>query len=144
MASVFLLVANYTAIAGYSAGFEWDPSWSYLAVLLDCRPGQTGHFFPKTNSMGVVSAFLCVNGPALTVVGRIVFSVGQAGCLRFIEPPSPNGILVMDCQQNIDEITDLDSPRLGRVCVGPGGHDACDSPLPVIGSTWGQIKRSYQ
>jgi len=144
MASILLLVANYSDVAGYSAGFEWDPSWSYLAVLLDCRPGQTGHFFPETNSMGIVSAFFCVNGPALTVVGRIVFRVGQTGCLRFIEPPLPNRIVVMDCQGEIDEITDLESPRLGRVCVGAGGHDACDSPVPVIGSTWGEIKRSYQ
>ena len=97
-----------SAVAGYWLGSSGIPPGAISPSCSIVGPARPA-FLPKTNSMGVVSAFFCVNGPALTVVGRIVFSVGRTGCLGFIDPRGPDGIIVMDCQQEIDEITDLES-----------------------------------
>lgn len=145
LVTVFLLAANYSAIAGMQAGLSWDPSWSSVAVFLDCQPGQTGQFFPGATSVSLVTSFFCVQGPALLEVGRVVFQVGQEGCVRYVQPThNSDPILVMDCQGLVDQITDNNSSRLGRVCVGLGGHDACDPVVPVGSVTWGRIKQSYR
>ena len=146
--AVFIFVANYQRISYLQVGLEWDPSWSHSFGLFDCQPGQLEGFFPDspTTASGV-TAFSCVNGPALAVMGRMFFTAGSSGCLAFIQPPWPtwpNGIHAGDCQLGIDQITDEDSPRFGRVCVGSGGVDACDRVVPVFPSTWGAIKGSYR
>jgi hypothetical protein len=54
---------------------------------------------------------------------------------------------VVDCLNGIDRI-DAGDPveqlRLGKICVGEGGRDACDPVTAVEPATWGQIKRSYE
>jgi hypothetical protein len=144
-AVIYLMVSNHAGIAALQAGLEWDPSWTWTFALFDCRAGQLEGIFPDGPSTASgVTVFDCLQGPALAVIGRIGFQVGQSGCLRFREPPFPNGICVFDCTgQEVDQITDANSPRLGRVCVGNGGHDACDAAVPVEPSTWGAIKGSY-
>ena len=145
-AVIFLLVSNHSGIAALQAGLEWEASWTWTASLFDCRPGQVGALIPDgpTTASGVTT-FDCLTGPALAVIGRVAFQVGHTGCVRFRQPPIPNGICVFDCTgQEIDQITDVSSPRLGRVCVGSGGHDACDPAVPVEPSTWGEIKSSYR
>jgi hypothetical protein len=146
VASVFLLVANHTDIAALQAGLEWNPSWTLSFSLFDCLPGQLDGFVSDgPTSVSGVTTFSCVQGPTLAVVGRMFFMAGQIGCLKYRQPPFPSGICVFDCTgAEIDQITDVNSPRLGRVCVGGGGHDACDAAVPVASDTWGAIKASYR
>ena len=143
--TVFILLANHTAVLGAKAGLEWDPSWNMRFVFFDCQFGQTYLFNPGPSSLWFVTAFNCLSGPALSVMGRVGFDVGPAGCLRYVQPDNdPFGIHVLDCTLEVDSIFDDGSPRLGRVCVGPGGHDACSPVTPVAGATWGAIKASYR
>jgi hypothetical protein len=144
--AIFLFVANYQRIAALQAGLSWDPSWTWAFSLFDCQPGQIeGIFRDGPTTASGVTAFSCIEGPSLAVVGRIFFNAGNSGCLRFIQPPWPYGIHVLGRgTSQIDQIVDADSPRLGRVCVGSGGVDACDRVVPVQSGTWGAIKNSYR
>ena len=76
--------------------------------------------------------------------GRMFFVAGSSGCLRYIQADWPFRIQVLDCALGNDVITDQESPRLGRVCVGSGGIDACDRVVPVAPATWGAIKDSFR
>jgi hypothetical protein len=145
-AVIYLLVFNHTGIAGLQAGLEWDPSWTWSFALFDCLPGQLEGIFPDgpTTASGS-TAFNCLQGPALAAIGRITFQVGHSGCLKFRQPAYTLGIAALACtSQEVDQITDADSPRLGRVCVGSGGHDPCDAAVPVEPSTWGEIKSTFR
>src|SRR4029450_2734884 len=73
----------------------------------------------------------CVTGPALQVIGTMSFVTAGNGCLRIVQPNSPLGIHLADCNGEIDQITDENSPRLGRICVGAGGVNACSSMTGV-------------
>jgi hypothetical protein len=143
-ASVFLCVANYQNINGINAAIEWSPSWSWVFGIFDCLPGQRLEFHPTGNTASGATVFDCVNGPALAVCAMIFFQVGSSGCVQFIQPEGdPLGIFVQDCRGEIDQITEAESPRLGRVCVGAGGVDACDPVEAVESMTWGAIKASF-
>ena len=142
-ASVFLSVANYQNINGVQAAIEWSPSWSWAFGIFDCLPGQRLEFSPTGNTASGATVFDCVNGPALAVFAMIFFQVGGSGCVQFTQPQDPLGIFVQDCQGEIDQILEMGSPRLGRVCVDAGGVDACDPLEPVESVTWGAIKASY-
>lgn len=142
-ASVFLSVANYQNINGVQAAIQWSPSWSWAFGIFDCLPGQSLEFQPSGNTASGATVFDCVNGPALAVFAMIFFQVGGSGCVQFIQPQDPLGIFVQDCQGEIDQIMEADSPRLGRVCVDAGGVDACDALEPVESMTWGAIKASF-
>jgi hypothetical protein len=147
--TIFLFVANYTQIAGLQTAFEVDPSWTYAFGLWDCTP--TGFFdvspFPPFGpTHGTLSgAFLCVTSGSLLPIGRMFFVAGT-GCVGQVESSFPHGIHAMDCQQEYDRILP-DEPgqraRLGKVCVGPGGHDPCAEATTVAAATWGRIKATY-
>ena len=70
--------------------------------------------------------FQCVTGPALVVVGRMFFSnVTQAASNRSSPPiaaASPS--LIAQVGHQIDPSDPVQKQRLGRICVGSGGHDA--------------------
>jgi hypothetical protein len=75
-----------------------------------------------------------------------MFFVSGTGCIGQIESSFPQGIHALDCQQQYDRIFPSElgqGARLGKICVGPGGHDACDRVTPVAAATWGRIKASY-
>jgi hypothetical protein len=146
--TVFLLVANHTQLGGVQTAFEVDPSWIFIYGLWECAPGlyptaPSPPFGPTSGSIG--RAFDCVTRGGLVPVGRLVFSAGT-GCVSQIESSFPNGIHLLDCEQQIDRILP-DEPgqraRLGRVCVGPGGNDACGVATSVAAATWGRIKATY-
>ena len=142
--SVFLAVANYQNINGVNAAIQWSPSWSWVFGIFDCLPGQRLEFQPNGTAASGATVFDCVNGPALAVFAMIFFQAGGSGCVQFIQPEGdPLGIFVQDCQGEIDQIMATDSPRLGRVCVGAGGVDACDAASPVESKTWGAIKAAF-
>ena len=143
-ASVFLSVANYQNLTGVQAAIQWSsPSWHLVFGIFDCLPGQRLKFKPSGNTASGATLFDCVKGPALAVFAMMFFQVGGSGCVQFIQPQDPLGIFVQDCQGAIDQIMEAESPRLGRVCVGAGGFDACDPVEPVESMTWGAIKASF-
>jgi hypothetical protein len=148
--AIFLFVANYTQLAVIQTAFEVDPSWSFTFGLWDCQPGLQE--FPPMPPFGPTSgtmiyAFNCLTGGTLAALGRMFFVAGT-GCIGQVESTyPPDGIYALDCQQQVDQIFP-DEPgqqaRLGKVCVGAGGHDACDHVTPVAAATWGLIKATYR
>jgi len=147
--AIFLLAANYNALAGVQTAFLPDPTWTFTYGLWDCRPGQlvtqtpAPPFGPTAGTVAI--AFSCLGGPGLAAIGRMYFTAGSTGCLEQVESSYPFGIHVIDCQQGIDQIPAYLSWRLGKVCVGDGGIDACEGPQPAVdAATWGRIKAQYQ
>ena len=146
--TVFVFVRNHTQLAGLQTAFEWG-SWDLLFGLWDCQVGMFDGSEPRNPggpyAGSLNKAFSCVTGPSLAVIGRMFFTLTTEGCLRQVQPFLPDGICFLDCQLGIDQVSDSpqDQQRLGRVCIGPGGYDACDAVVPVEGTTWGRIKAAY-
>lgn len=145
--AVFLLFNNYNNVAGVQTAFEW-PGWSLTFGLWDCQVGQLSAVTPVNpggpTAGSITTAFNCVNGPALAVVGRIhLVPAGAAGCVSQVQSTFPGGINVLDCTQGTDLIPDSQAARLGKICVGQGGVDACAPLNAVESSTWGSIKAQY-
>jgi hypothetical protein len=145
--AVFLFIHNYNNVAGVQTAFDW-PGWSLTFGLWDCQGGQLSAVTP-TNPGGptagsITTAFNCVNGPALAVIGRIhMVPAGAPGCISQVQSTFPGGINVLDCAQGTDLIPDSQAARLGKICVGQGGVDACEPINAVESSTWGSIKAQY-
>lgn len=145
--TAFVLIYDYWNTQGVQTAFDWDPGWTLLGGACDCQPGQTcqGPWeFPGGN---LATAFLCIYGPAIRPVARMFFITGSNGCLRQVQSSYPFGIHMLDCQNGIDRINPLnpaEAYRLGRICVGQGGHAACGFVSPAEARTWGAIKAAYQ
>ena len=146
--AIFLFFYNYTGVAGVQTAFVW-PGWSLTFGLWDCQSGQLSAVTP-VNPGGptagtITTAFNCVNGGALAVVGRIhLVPAGAPGCVSQVQSSFPGGINVLDCAQGTDQIPDSQALRLGKICVGQGGVDACLVPHTAVeSSTWGSIKAQY-
>jgi hypothetical protein len=144
--AVFLLVNNYNAIAGVQTAFDW-PGWALAFGLWDCQGGQLSAVTP-TNPGGatagsITTAFNCLNGPALAVIGRMMFQPAGGGCISQVQSTFPNGCHVLGCDQSVDLIPNSQAARLGKICVGQGGVDACPPLVAVEPSTWGSIKAQY-
>jgi hypothetical protein len=145
-ACIFLLANNTTALAGVQTAFEFGASWVLGFGLWDCQPGSVTGTAP-TNPGGptegtIAIAFNCVTTGTLQVIGRMFFTTPPtANCISQVQSSFPFGTNVLDCQQGLDEITE--PTRLGKVCVGAGGFDACDPVSAVEPATWGAIKAQY-
>jgi hypothetical protein len=151
--TIYLMVANYLHVAGIQTAFDWDPGWVLNDVLFNCRANQLNAILPDPGrpggpSTGTVStAFDCVTGPALAVIGRLRFTSGPGGCITQVQSCYPFGVHAIDCANGIDLINANDPYqrlRLGKICVGQGGHDACDPIIATEPATWGRIKASYR
>jgi hypothetical protein len=145
--AVFLFINNYNNVAGVQTAFDW-PGWSLTFGLWDCQGGQLSAVTPVNpggpTAGSITTAFNCVNGPALAVVGRIhLVPAGAPGCVSQVQSTFPGGINVLDCAQGTDMIPDSQAMRLGKICVGQGGVDACRPLNAVESSTWGSIKAQY-
>ena len=147
--AIFLLVANYTELAGIQTAIEVDPSWSYAFGIWFCTSSYSD--FPPVPPFGPTAGNVtcglinCVTSGQLLPIGWMKFISGT-GCVGQIESAYPMGTWAMDCQQQIDQIRPNEhgqAARLGRVCVGPGGHDACEAATPVGATSWGAIKATY-
>lgn len=90
------------------------------------------------------TAFDCATGGSLVVIGFMVMNLTGSGCVTQVQPANST-FLALDCNLEIDEFgLPEGAGRLGSVCIGSGGHDACDRVVPVQPATWGRIKRSYR
>jgi len=146
--AVFLLVANAPDLGAVQTAFEVDPSWVFYYGLWDCAPGlyPTSPGPPWGPTVGSIArSFDCLTRGALVPVGRMFYRAGT-GCVGQVESSFPLGICVIDCDDDYDRIITTEpgqQARLGKVCVGPGGQDACEAATPVAATTWGAIKTSY-
>lgn len=144
-AAIFLLVHNTTSLAGVQTAFQFDGTWLLTFGLWDCQGGQLNAVTPAMpggpTAGAITTAFNCVTTGGLIVIGRMFFTGPTAGCISQVQPTYPFGIHALDCVQGTDQITE--DARLGKVCVGAGGVDACDPVSAVEGATWGGIKAQY-
>ena len=146
--TVFLMVANYAELLGIQTAFEVDPSWTFTFGLWDCQyaPNENPPQPPFGPTSGTITAvFNCVTSGELLPIGRMTF-VSGTGCVGQVESAYPSGTWALDCQQQFDRILPNEpgqAARLGKVCVGTGGQDACDRVTPVAAATWGRIKATY-
>lgn len=146
--AVFVLLFNHTAASGIQTAFTfggWNPTfflWDCGLIGCDFAPYDPPPFPPIVVVAGDFTGG-CVTGPALKVLGRMFFVPTSGGCISQVIPDLPNGIHLRDCTGGVDLITDASSPRLGKICVGTGGVNACDGAVPVESTTWGQIKSTY-
>lgn len=146
--AVFLLVNNYANVAGVQTAFLPGPAWTFAFGLWDCQVGQLSAVTPVppfgATAGSITTAFTCLNGPALGVIGRMMFANAGGGCIEQVQSSYPNATHVLDCAQGTDPIPL--GARLGKICIGPpgsGGVDACDPITAVEPATWGSIKAQY-
>ena len=131
------------AVDGGSGPDTWG-DWNLLGAVFGCLPGQLEPELPATNADGrepgnLRTVFNCVTSPALQPLGYLVFQVGTQGCLSIEEHELGTGVL--DCNIEMDPVP---AGNRGRICVGPGGYDACDPAATAVGgTTWARIKHQY-
>jgi hypothetical protein len=146
MGCVFLLAANHTSLSGVQTAFDFG-GWTLMFGLWDCQVGQLFAVTPSNpggpTAGTITTAFTPVTTGELAVIGRMFFEVGVTGCLSQVQSSYPFGIHVVDALVQNDEIHDPVGNRVGKICVGAGGIDACDA-MPVEAATWGGIKAQYR
>ena len=144
--AVFLFANNYANVAGVQTAFDW-PGWQLTFGLWDCQPGQLSAVTPVNpggaTAGSITTAFNCANTGALLVIGRMHMVPTTGGCISQVQSTFPFGIHVVDCSQGVDQIPDSQQARLGKICVGSGGVNACAPVSAVEPATWGSIKGQY-
>jgi hypothetical protein len=131
------------AVDGGTGSDTWG-DWGLLGAVFGCLPGQLQPELPATHADGrepgnLRTTFDCLIGPELRPLGYLIFQVGAQGCLAIEEHVLGTGVL--DCNL---EFTAIPARNRGRICVGPGGYDACDPALvPIEATTWARIKHQY-
>ena len=149
---IYLMIFNYASVAGVQTAFDWGATWTLQDVSFNCRTSQVNATTPDPSLPGgpttgtITTAFNCLAGPSLAVIGRLLFTSGDTGCLMQVQSSYPFGDHVVDCTNGLDQIN-ADDPvhqmRLGKVCITSGGVDACNAIQPVDPATWGAIKATY-
>jgi hypothetical protein len=141
--AIYLIARNHEELTGVLCAFDWDESWTYLYSLWECPQGAVCELTPI--GAGPIEGrlectFDCVVGGAV-VVGRLQM-VPSSGCITVIERVGAFGTSVIDCELGMWAVSE---GNRGSVCVGIGGHDACEpEPVPVERTTWGSVKSQYR
>ena len=142
----FLLAYNHTSLAGVQTAFDFG-GWTLMFGLWDCQVGQLTAVTPAnpggSRDGSITTAFTPVTTGELIAIGRMFFQVPATGCLSQIQSTYPFGIHVIDALLQNDEIHDAKSGRVGKLCVGAGGIDACAPVTAVEPTTWGKVKAQY-
>jgi len=135
-------------LSGVQTAFEWDQSWTFIGSTWNCQPNQlyVTTLQPGGSRSGTITtAFDCVEASTALVIGKLYFMTGQTGCLRQITPRDAYGVQLLDCTPEMHLISlPEEDYRIGSVCVGALGQNACWDPGPVEHSTWGGIKASWR
>jgi hypothetical protein len=143
----FLLAYNHTSLAGVQTAFDFG-GWTLMFGLWDCQVGQLNAVTPQNpggpTSGTITTAFTPVTTGELAVIGRMFFTIPATGCLSQVQSSFPFGIHVIDANLENDQIQDAESGRVGKICVGAGGVDACDPVSAVEPTTWGSVKAQYR
>jgi hypothetical protein len=155
---LYIFINNYTALGAMQTAFAWPADWvcdpdGEPPITFGCRGTTQAYAHEPVNPGGPIdgtlaTAFDCFTGPGLAAIGRIDFLSGAAGCLTQVNPAQgTRRVEVLDCQNNsttIDADTSFGQLRLGAICVGTPGRDACDVHPAVEPATWGSIKATYR
>lgn len=154
---LFILVNNYTELQAFQTALVWPADWTVNpdGVQSPCTAGTfVAHdpVAPGGPTDGTyAAAFNCITGPAVARIHRVDFIAGATGCISQTNPTQGSGFVeIDDCATDppggnptyIDANTGQN--RLGKICVGAGGFDACRGPVPVEAATWGKIKNTYK
>jgi len=154
---LYIFIRNHTALGAMQTGFQWPADWVATPTgeppfFFSCRGDTPAH--TPVNPGGPIHgtlalAFECFTSPALCAIGRIDFFAGAGGCLEQINPIQGTGrVEVLDCQNNsttLDATTPHGQSRLGSICVGVPGRDACDAITTAVEpATWGSVKATYR
>jgi hypothetical protein len=136
--AIFVFVRNYDNLRLVQFDVVASDGWMIVAPL-DCRVNCLDCVISIDDRVHWNAVFDCVVGGATEVLGRILV-IPNSGCIEVVESTLYGGTMVADC----DWATVAIPPsHWGRVCVGAGGVDACETPSPVEPATWGRIKRQY-
>ncbi len=145
--AVYVLLRNFDNVFYLQFALDWPQDWGRAFGWWYCQMGCICEQFPDQPGpvLGAYSCcFNCITGGASTVIGYMFFQTPSAGCISIVDAAVgvPQGTFVESCAGGLDIDPVLQRNR-GRVCVGPGGVNACESPAPVESSTWGQVKRAF-
>lgn len=137
---IYVVVRNYDSVRDVYLTATWDPDFN-VVFGMDCFPGCLDCLwidqFNRRLTWYASRAPGCQVGGESVVIGRL-YVTPTAGCFTLVQSEYPE---ITSCQGETDRVQ---GRHLGRVCVGPGGIDACDGPVPVEPETWGAIKAQYQ
>jgi hypothetical protein len=146
--AVYLMVNNHTELKGIQTAIDFGP---HILILGNwtCQTNQLSLSVPAMPGgpdAGLLStAWDCVQSTDLQIAGFMQFNMVGTGCVSHV---LPTGRLfeALDCGLLLDQHdgTGADAARLGKVCQGPGGFDACEAVSPVESATWGSIKAQYK
>jgi hypothetical protein len=151
-ALVTVFLRNYEDVAGVYYRFAVDggsgsTTWGDWTILFasagDCGlTNQTTSWIPNPADGNLATNFNCITGGTFQPVVYLVFAAVGTGCLGVEESDlGPSGVL--SCPP-LEVLTSVAAENRGRVCVGPGGYDACDPVVtPVRPTTWGNIRNQY-
>lgn len=138
--AIYMILRNYDSISAFHCAFDWDSGWHFQYGLWNCFPGfYSCEVTPNGPGQVLECGIDCVQGGSI-IAGRLAM-IPTSGCLSIIDSQFPTE--VFDCQGTYEGTRVADANR-GRVCVGPGGYDACNSVVPVESLTWGRIKGQYR
>ncbi len=149
---VTVFLRNYDEGSGLSYRFAVDggsgaTTWGDWTLLFSSFGGcglmnQTGPWVPCQAHGNLSTTFNCITGGTFQPVAYLVFAAVGTGCLGVEESDMQvSGVVSCDWPA---VLTGVAPENRGRVCVGPGGHDACDPiTTPVEQATWGNIKSQY-
>ncbi len=144
--SIYLLLGNYERLSGVQCAFEWDPSWALAFGLWNCQESALTAVTPQASgdSLGTITvAFNEISGGGTVGVGVLSFTSAGTGCISLVESVYPFGNHIFDIHSDPQNIA-IDEANWGRVCVGGGGINTCDTWLPAVeDKTWGGIKAQY-
>jgi hypothetical protein len=147
-AVMYLFVHEHIALKGVQTAFEFAP-WTITFSSWDCQPGQLSLRTPANPGgpdTGILNtAFNCTTDRSLQVIGFMVLELTGSGCITQVQPTG-SFFQALDCGLGLDEFaaTGPNMARLGSVCIGSGGHDACFQVVPVESATWGAVKAQYR
>jgi len=153
---LYIFINNFSKIFALLTAFAWPTDWSIVGdevSVFGCRGATQAYAHVPVEPGGplegtLATAFDCVSGPGLAAIARIDFFASGGGCLTQLNPRQGTGrVEVLDCQYHsttLDASDPRQQPRLGSICVGVPGRDACDALVAFEPVTWGKIKASYQ
>ena len=144
--AIYVLLRNFDNVYYLQFALDWPQDWQRAFGWWYCQTGCICEQFPFNPGpvLGAYSCcFNCLTGGASSVIGYMYFQTPAAGCISVIDAAVgvPQGTFVESC--DLTQIDPILERNRGRVCVGPGGVNACQSVTSVESSTWGKVKRTF-
>jgi hypothetical protein len=126
---IYVYAKNFdAAIRGVQLKFNWPTDWTFMGWFGNCQANNLGAVAPTATERNLAVAFDCNGyGEVLQPIGWLRLHAGASGCLEITSADYPYGTHFLRCTGQTSGIA---STHWGRVCIGSGGVDRCDSPPP--------------